>query len=591
MSFHDVTTGLQVSPEKVVGAHSWRVTLPLYVNVGSVEPPAVEFTAPLSPPLGPADCFERVLWADRGWDKLSDRQKDILVHNVKDRAVFTYDHFCGMLSREQISLQILKMLNRKCSLDLDTQLVKAYTGTEWCPMKQHWIRGVDPSCQPTHLCGDIFDRFDARLHRDVHSHLQARKSGGTHAGLKDVNHKVKDLIDDAYDSRPQSLRWSPCLLHPDRDHCLVNHCGAEHTIWDNTVDPLTIGTAAPPCVDASMMNSQAYGDAGRTFACGCAYLAEARQMNNAINLVECTPRWPVAQLQTAMQKHGHVTRRFILKGSALGDLYDRPRCVGLALASDLLLYSPLEDFVKEMADAPNNKFTLSSFFVATPEELKVQMEEFRSDRCCERAITDPLFWDWAEILLPSQRSRLCDYTTLHSQMVMSGKIGANAAAICDLDQNCGSGHGRLTCDGQKFPSLLRHGMHWHLRLGRPLVATELARVHSWPVTAAECEAVGSICCIQSRVVSGEFRCKDLVKCIGDGWHMKAFGTFWLWLLANVIRTSDKLPFPRCLSLKDSDDSQDTTDEPSPKRPRRSLMNSDSPESISSSGSIGPCDVF
>ena len=44
-------------------------------------------------------------------------------------------------------------------------------------------------------------------------------------------------------------------------------------------------------------------------------------MNNAINLVECTPRWPVAQLQTAMQKHGHVTRRFILKGSALGDLY------------------------------------------------------------------------------------------------------------------------------------------------------------------------------------------------------------------------------------------------------------------------------
>ena len=34
------------------------------------------------------------------------------------------------------------------------------------------------------------------------------------------------------------------------------------------------------------------------------------------------------------------------------------------------------------------------FFVATPEELKVQMEEFRSDRFCERAITDLLFWDW-----------------------------------------------------------------------------------------------------------------------------------------------------------------------------------------------------
>ena len=61
---------------------SWRVTLPLYVNVGSVEPPAVEFTAPVSPPLGPADCFERVLWADRGWDKLSDRQKDILAYTM-----------------------------------------------------------------------------------------------------------------------------------------------------------------------------------------------------------------------------------------------------------------------------------------------------------------------------------------------------------------------------------------------------------------------------------------------------------------------------------------------------------------------------
>ena len=66
-------------------------------------------------------------------------------------------------------------------------------------------------------------------------------------------------------------------------------------------------------------------------------------------------------------------------------------------------------------------------------------------------------------------------------------------------------------------------MHWHLRLGRPLVATELARVHSWPVTAAECEAVGSICCIQSRVVSGEFRCKDLVKM---HWGWVAYESLW-----------------------------------------------------------------
>ncbi len=133
----------------------------------------------------------------------------------------------------------------------------------------------------------------------------------------------------------------------------------------------------------------------------------------------------------------------------------------------------------QQAFAARGVVSFSSCFVATGEELRAEENKWRRRRgLAVLAQTAPISRDWSYLLTPWQRARLQNYHAM----------SPNADAF-NLGQNPGARpgialHGRL-------PTITRNsGLWWVPRLGRWMVAKELAAASGYPVTEELAAAAG-----------------------------------------------------------------------------------------------------
>lgn len=350
------------------------------------------------------------------------------------------------------------------------------------------------------------------------------------------------MIDDAYATRVHHCDADDCPLLPDA----LNNPDSND---DDELfpKPLTVRTAAPPCQDVSMTNHNGPGDSGASFAALSIMLAESAYVQDDFLFCECTMRFPVAMIKNAFSQSARNVHRLILRGPDIRDIVDRPRCCGLVIAGDVLLESPLEEFLCKAAHQPNADFDLNHFLCADRGELCAELLELRALRKVERTEDDPLFLSWREVLLPSQRTRLTKHQEDYTALLRLGKVPPGEPMIAELDQNPASSHGRLKYG--RFPTLVTHGTWWHLLNDRPMDSSEKCRAHCWPDTSDEVAVRGAIASVRSLLLPKTVKCSSLTRMVEDVWHLKVQGTFLTWILANMVRRSEVSTIPKCLSLQ------------------------------------------
>ena len=142
---------------------------------------------------------------------------------------------------------------------------------------------------------------------------------------------------------------------------------------------------------------------------------------------------------------------------------------------------------------------------------------------------------WHDPLLPSQKERLGNYIVGFQAMVASGVADPSDSFICDLDHNpwkWGTGAIKVTA-GTCVPSLIQHGRLYHSSFQRPLSTLERCRVHCWPVTSAEIDAVGCLTDLQSMLLHQRVSHAQLTKMIGDSWHLRIQGMILMYAMASL----------------------------------------------------------
>lgn len=540
----ELTDGtLQASPEKFNPNELWKDTLPLYdAGSGDREPPVIVFRKPHSPPMGPTSQLQRLQWPSQVWAKLSNDARARLVHNLK-HVVWSSDYFCGMGSREQVIFQIIQFVRGVTNdQDLSVANCKAFMATENDPSKLDFLNKFDERCKPVHLATDIFQRLPLRVRCDVNGMLKSVKRGSTTAGRKLANRRVCEVIRDVYaQSQLQGSQMKTyCVRHPHLQGCPVSARNAgpddDSDVEFDGKDLITFSTAAPPCKDASLMNrGEGVGDAGRTVATTEIFLQEAARCSHDVYYVECTRRWSLALLRDVLLDHRVF--KVHLEGSMLGDRYNRLRLGGIALGPRVALTSPLEDFLEVVGQSVSDEITVGSFFCATKDEEAVELSEWRQRRSVPRSQSDASFWDWTEVLLESHKTRLASYEQLRVELVDAKKLDAGADLVVDLDQNPQTGFGRYMSEQSSFATLLRHGTLWSMKHRRPLLAVEMAKLHCWPTTSRDLAEVGGVVSIGHLLQSASLSCNSLVQMLGDGWHLRVQGSFIMWLLSSLTRTS------------------------------------------------------
>ena len=113
--------------------------------------------------------------------------------------------------------------------------------------------------------------------------------------------------------------------------------------------------------------------------------------------------------------------------------------------------------------------------------------------------------------------------------------------IVNLDQNLAAGRGRTSTSASKaFGALICHGTWWHLQLERPLVGVEVCRMHCWPVGQYESSLCGAAVEIWEALQQEVVTCKQIAGFVGDAWHLRVMGTFFMWLLSNLVLTEAPL---------------------------------------------------
>lgn len=276
--------GLQASPEKLTAdpARLWQQRVPLFGASKVPEVPTVQFEKPLVGVVGPRSLSERLCWADNLWSRLSPLQRDVLVWNLQ-RVSSTSDSFCGMGSREQLTVQILKCVNAATGLGLDVRRARAFSVCESDPHKQAFLSTFG-QLQPVHATSDIMDRLGFDLKQQIRGLMNTAKSGQASATSKKfMNQRIKSLLESSYTCSAQKFAHAPCLHHRDLLQCPVSPVAAipsataetDNDICWGSEDVLRIRTAAPPCIDVSAMNAQQPGDAGPSFAATQCFLIES----------------------------------------------------------------------------------------------------------------------------------------------------------------------------------------------------------------------------------------------------------------------------------------------------------------------------
>ena len=240
------------------------------------------------------------------------------------------------------------------------------------------------------------------------------------------------------------------------------------------------------------------------------------------------------------------------------------RLAVVALGPRVTWTTPPEKFLHVCGYTLNEGFTMRKFFSATEEELRHELVQLRRQRCVEKPLDDPGFWCWEDILLPSQKTRFKHYCEDRLSMMRCGKLLGSDDVIVDLDQNPAAGRGKVSTDAsQSFCTLITHGCLWHIQLARPLISVEACRVHCWLVGDWEMSSTPHVVdmwkCLQDDVVT----CKQMFAFQGDGLHLRVFGSWIMWMFANVgCRDAPLIVQP---SL--SPDSEDPGELPAKKKPR------------------------
>ena len=259
--------------------------------------------------------------------------------------------------------------------------------------------------------------------------------------------------------------------------------------------------------------------------------------------LECTARWNCGLLQERLPPK-YAVHRLNVKGSDIGDTYDRPRCGCLAVNQErLVLTRGLNEYLTYAGAEPI--FAVSGFWNCSEDDEQREIEALAKIRVVP--VGHELSWE--DVLLPSHRDRKSVYEAQVRQAVALGKMLRDEDVIFDLDQDPSNGHGRMkllsvTQDKPFLPTLIQHGVIWNSTVGRPLSAIDMLKIHGWPVEPDECEYFGSAAAWRDNLHSGVLTHRQIISMMGDSWHIPVQGK-WLMYLLSIIELRDlRMEAPR-----------------------------------------------
>ena len=259
--------------------------------------------------------------------------------------------------------------------------------------------------------------------------------------------------------------------------------------------------------------------------------------------LECTARWNCGLLQERLPPK-YAVHRLNVKGSDIGDTYDRPRCGCLAVNQEgLVLTRGLNEYLNYAGAEPI--FPVSEFWNCSEDDERREIEAWSLKRVV------PVGQDltWFDVLLPSQRERKAVYDAQVQKAIALGKMLPDEEVVYDLDQDPTNGHGRLkllsvTQDNLFLPTLIQHGVIWNSAVGRPLSAIDHLKCHGWPVEPDECSYFGSAASWRHNLNSGVLTHRQVISMMGDSWHIPAQGRWLMFLLSIVEIRDEQLEVPR-----------------------------------------------
>ena len=336
-----------------------------------------------------------------------------------------------------------------------------------------------------------------------------------------------------YSERGADFAQGPCDWHEGEscDMAGPDEAGGEH---------MTCVTAGIPCVDSSTMNQHACGDGGRTFLCTSTFIAERKMFKEDWMWLECTWRWNCGLLQEQLP-NSYKVHRLHMRGSDIGDTYDRPRCGCLALNQErLVLTRDVSEYLLWSGAEP--VFPVEGFWSCSLDDEKREIKAIAERRVT--AVGDQIRWE--DVLLPSQRDRKVKYEEIVDMKRRTAKLLDDEHVIFDLDQDPRNGHGRMkllsvsqaTC---YMPTLIQHQVLWHSGFKRPLMAIEHVKIHGWLVQPDEIEHFGCAAAWRSDLIAGRISHQHVINMMGDFWHIPVQGRFFMWFLSIVEFRDISLP--------------------------------------------------
>ena len=501
--------------------------------------------------MGATDQSERLGWVKALWSRLSDPMKDRLIRNL--RRLIHKDFFAGAGSSSQIFWQLTTFVNKVTSGGMPP--VRTSNASELCEVRRSLI-GRRLHGKPDHIQGDIMERLPLTVRMEIAS-MKAEPHSSVLA-RKQCNRIIAAHIDKLYNDDPTRCTFARCYVHeglacPVGQECIVGPYRS--AAKDDGEEPMTAATGGCRCVDNSAMNLHSQGDGGRTFACSSLFITERAWLQEDWSYIECTPGWNCGIVRGKMPKHFEVCR-LILRGEDVGDAYDRERMGCMTYnAEKYALAVPLDSYLS-FAGA-TTAFDLEEFWSSTAEEQDDEIREFLERRVHPVGVGEHgLQWD--DVMLPSQKKRRLDYDMEYERKVRLGLCFPGELAIYDLDQQLGS-HGRVLVDSiagrpVKLPTLITHGCWWNRNKQTVLTAVDQLKVHGWPVTPTEIEEHGTIIDWKSELRNNMLLHKDVVKMMGDSWHIPVQGKFlmyWLSILEDKRYSAPTLSVP-CSVLEEED---------------------------------------
>ena len=477
----------------------------------------VEFAVLDKKPMGPTTQWGRLGWSDDQFQRLDPDMKDRLIRNLG--RLRHKDYFSGSASVTQIWTQIVETVNRFTGGALPDVITTNSTELQQC-RRDHINRLVRG--RPHHCSGDIFDRLPHEVKAEMLKKAPVKEA--TTCARKLANRQSAEYIYKQYAQRGADMSRGDCDWHP--GECCDMH--GEGGLANEEL--MTSCTGGIPCVDSSTMNQHASGDGGRTFLCTSVFLAERAFCLEDWSWLECTYRWSTGLVRERMPPEYSVSR-LSMKGSDVGDTYDRPRCGCLVMNERrLVLTRRLDEYLLYAGAEPI--FPVNAFWNCSDDDQAREIEALSTKRVTP--VDEDLTWH--DVLLPSQRDRKRVYDAQIKTAIRLGKLLPHEPVVYDLDQNPAGGRGRmkfLSVSQKKcfLPTLIQHGVIWNTAHGRQLSAVDMLKVHGWPIEPEECKYFGSCASWRDNINAGLVSHNQVIAMCGDSWHIPVQGRFLMWLLS------------------------------------------------------------